>query len=161
MCEILYTTDEEVQGKCTVFNMQLCRQFQLKLSWCSSVLFVWAWHKRTHQVKGVLSVGHMHHAHPSPSRHCLPTRHSIKSLRHWNWEFVKSHLCLSWIKNGIVGSQSSYSKQFWKTGMAELSLTTLWAYTARRGHAHVRHCICMWGESGDGVCLRRHSSNVT
>ena len=78
---------------------------------------------------------------PHPSRHCLPTRHSIKSLRHWNWEFVKSHLCLSWIKNGIVGSQSSYSKQFWETGMAELSLTTVRLY-GKTG-ACMRMCVCV------------------
>ena len=44
------------------------------------------------------------------------------SLRHLeNCDFVKSHLCLSWIKIGIVASQSSYSKQFWQTGVVELS----------------------------------------
>lgn len=53
-----------------------------------------------------------------------PSKYSINGVRHWIWRFVKSHLYLSWIKNGIVGSQSSYSKHFSETSMAELPNTT-------------------------------------
>ena len=53
---------------------------RFKQSSPDAVVFIWAWQKRTHRVKSVFSLGHMRRAHPSPSRHCLPTRHSIKGL---------------------------------------------------------------------------------
>lgn len=114
------------RGKKRVFIMPLS-YFQPKLSRCSTT-------QKNAPSKRVFAAEHARHAPLFPFCHCHPPRYSINRARHWNWGFVKCHLYLSWIKNGIVGRQSSYSKHFSETGMAELPNTTsVSACVARRG----------------------------
>lgn len=140
----IFATHTVLSNSVKLLSLQLrvfkCWRYQQKeFSLCCSHIFsqscpdATALHKRMHQVKGCLQENML--VMPLfPFWHCHPPGYSINSVRHWNWEFVKSHL--SWIKNSIVGRQSSYSKHFSETGTAELPNTTSVSINvARRGRS--------------------------